>query len=113
MAKSAPQKPNGIPSSFRLAGHTVTVKMIAEKDWADDEVAGYWNSQNLTISVPDWFSESRVQQIFCHELVHAILHTMDERKLNDNEKFVDVFGSLLHQVWTTVEMGQAASRKHK
>ena len=37
------------------------------------------------------------------ELVHAILHNMGEDDLNDNEKFVDVFGSLLHQVWVSIK----------
>lgn len=95
--------PNLIPKHFKLAGHTVTVRLVPEKDWHDDEVVGNWNAQNLTISIPDWFNESRTQQIFCHELVHAILHTMDETRLNDNEKFVDVFGSFLHQVWKTID----------
>ena len=103
MASSALTKPKAIPSSFQLAGHTVTVRMVAEKDWTDDEVVGYWNSQNLTITVPAWFNESRTQQIFCHELVHSILHSMCEEKLNGNEKFVDLFGSFLHQVWTSIK----------
>ena len=92
-----------IPKSLRLMGHTITVKIVPEKDWSDDETVGFWNSQNLTISVLDGLDPQRTQQIFCHELVHAILHNMGEIKLNGNEKFVDVFGSLLHQAWTTVE----------
>lgn len=102
-----------IPSSFKLAGHTVTVRLVPENEWADDEVVGNWNSQNLTISVPGWFNASRTQQIFCHELVHAILSTMDEGKLNENEKFVDVFGSFLHQVWTTMESPKQARNRAK
>jgi len=92
-----------VPRSFRLMGHTITVKVVPESKWADDETVGFWNSQNLSISVLGGLSETRTQQIFCHELVHAILHEMGESKLNDNEKFVDVFGSLLHQVWITIK----------
>lgn len=92
-----------IPKSFKLMGHTITVKIVPEKDWADDETVGFWNSQNLTISVLGGLNEGRTQQIFCHELVHAILHSMAEDDLNGNEKFVDVFGSLLQQAWSTIK----------
>jgi hypothetical protein len=84
-------------------GHTITVRVVKERDWSDDDTVGFWNSQNLTISVLDGLSESRTQQIFCHELVHAILSCMGEEKLNCNEKFVDLMGSLFHQVWTSCE----------
>lgn len=99
-----------IPRSFKLMGHTVTVHIVPEKDWADDETVGFWNSQNLSISVLGGIGDQRQQQIFCHELVHAILHSMGEEKLCSNEKFVDVFGSLLHQVWTTIEGEKPATK---
>ena len=92
-----------IPKSFSLMGHTVKVKIVPEKDWADDDTVGFWNSQNLTISVMGGLDDQRTQQIFCHELVHAILHSMAEEELNSNEKFVDLFGSILHQVWVTIK----------
>jgi hypothetical protein len=92
-----------IPKKFCLMGHTITVKVVPEKEWADDETVGFWNSQNLTISVLGGLDDQRTQQIFCHELVHAILHCMAENDLNDNEKFVDVFGSLLHQAWGSIK----------
>ena len=103
MARQAPTKPNVIPRSFQLAGHKVTVKIVPEKDWSDDETVGFWNSENLTISVPMGLDDQRTQQVFCHELVHAILHTMGENRLNGNEKFVDLFASLLHQVWVSIK----------
>lgn len=92
-----------VPKSFRIAGHKVKVSIVPEKNWSDDETVGFFNSQNMTISLLDGIGPQRTQQIFCHEVVHAILHTMAEEKLCSNEKFVDLFGSLLHQVWTTVE----------
>ena len=92
-----------IPKSFQLMGHTVIVNLVPEKDWSDDDAVGFWNSQNLSISILAGIGDQRTQQIFCHELVHAILHSMGEIKLNENEKFVDVFGSLLHQAWVTIE----------
>ena len=92
-----------IPKSFNLMGHTITVKRVKEKDWSDDDAVGFWNSQNSTISVLDGLGDDKTQQIFCHELVHAILSNMAEDDLNNNEKFVDVFGSLLHQAWSSIK----------
>lgn len=43
------------------------------------------------------------EQTFLHELTHHILHAMGETKLNDNEKFVDMFSGFLHQALTTME----------
>ena len=92
-----------IPKSFNLMGHTITVKRVKEKDWSDDDAVGFWNSQNSTISVLDGLGDDKTQQIFCHELVHAILSNMAEDDLNNNEKFVDVFGSLLQQFWSSIK----------
>lgn len=38
-----------------------------------------------------------ISQTFYHELTHAILDSMKEHDLSSNEKFVDLFGALLHQ----------------
>jgi predicted SprT family Zn-dependent metalloprotease len=48
-------------------------------------------------------SQAGVEQTFCHELTHSILYAMGELKLYANEKFVDLFGHLLHQALTTQE----------
>lgn len=92
-----------IPKQLQLMGHALSVKIVPAKNWSDDDAMGFFNSQNMTISVIAGLDAQRTQQIFCHELVHAILHCMGEEKLNCNEKFVDVFGSLLHQAWTSVK----------
>ena len=92
-----------IPKKFQLMGHTINVRIVPHKEWADDETVGFWNCENMTISVRAGLGDSHTQQIFCHELVHAILANMGEDELNSNEKFVDVFGSLLHQAWTTTK----------
>lgn len=48
-------------------------------------------------------SEQQQEHTFYHELVHAILDTMGEEELSDNEKFVDIFSGLLHQSIKTSE----------
>ena len=53
--------------------------------------------ESATCELPESFKE----QVFYHELVHAILGTMYEKELCDNEKFVDLFASLLQQALDT------------
>lgn len=90
-----------IPKSFDLMGTRVTVNFIPRDQWSDDEAVGFWNSENLTISLIEGLDQQRAEQVFFHELTHAILYSMAEYKLNDNEKFVDLMGSLIHQFWAS------------
>lgn len=103
MVRIRPRRTEVIPKSFSLMGLTYTVSLVKEKDWADDESVGFCNFEQQLISVFAGVSDAEKQQTFCHELVHCILNRMGEHDLNDNEKFVEVFGSLLHQVWTTIK----------
>lgn len=48
-----------------------------------------------------------IEQAYLHELVHWILHTMGEEELRSNEKFIDVFASLLHQALVMAEYDDA------
>lgn len=84
-------------------GTEFRVRVVPEKDWPDDETLGFCNLEQNTVIVRGDLPDVEKQQVFCHELVHAILHKMNEHKLNDNEKFVDLFGSLLHQAWVTIK----------
>lgn len=92
-----------IPKSFELMGATYKVILTDVKDWPDDEAVGFCNFLNQQILIYTAVSESQQEQTFFHELVHCILDKMGEQRLNDNEKFVDVMGSLLHQVWKSIK----------
>lgn len=43
---------------------------------------------------------------FFHELTHAILFTMGENELSENERFIEGFANLLHQYVKTVKYGK-------
>lgn len=45
--------------------------------------------------------ENLVEQTIYHEVVHAILESMGENILSENDKFVQNFALLLHQFETT------------
>lgn len=83
-------------------GAEFQVRVVPEKHWPDDETLGFCNLEQNTVIIFGGLPDIEKQQVFCHELVHAILHKMAEYELNDNEKFVDMFGSLLHQAWTSI-----------
>lgn len=95
-----------IPKSFKQFGQEIKIgykKTLSDKhgSWGkcyydineielqDNECAG--------IPLPT----TKVEEIFCHELVHFILYYAGEQELRNNEQFVDVFSGLLHQALTT------------
>ena len=96
-----------IPKRFRLYGHVIEVVdeplldsrhgNIGEARYTRNEIA--LQPECVSFSRPDTYRE----QVFCHELVHWILHEMFENELRSNEKFVDNFASLLHQAFTSME----------
>ena len=47
------------------------------------------------------FSKDERSNTFWHELTHAILHDMGEKRLNNNEQFVSDFADRLHQAIKT------------
>ena len=102
-----------IPSSFQLMGQTLLVWVIPEKKWTDDNAVGMYLPQRCEIVIRGNLPPQSMQQAFCHELTHAILGAMGKDELSRDEAFVDVFGSLLHQAWTTVEFGHKAQKKAK
>ena len=104
-----------IPKRFKLLGHTIEVienrKMLNERGWTG---AAYYDECRLELLPTSDFKlvpESKAQQTFCHELSHflsyyagaAVNHKLGGDYLHQNEEFVDLLGSLLHQALTTME----------
>lgn len=91
-----------IPKSFELAGQHIAVvhKELLANDTSCDGYAIY-NAQEIQLKTgmkPDYEGF-----VFCHELVHHILNQMGESELRNNEKFVNGFGTFLHQALKTME----------
>lgn len=64
-----------------------------------DESKIYIQDETLNIKR----SESSIELTVYHEIVHAILDTLGEHDLSQNEKFVKKFSMLLHQFEKTKE----------
>jgi hypothetical protein len=100
-----------IPSKLTLMGHTITVHVIAPKDWKHKDCVGLFDPVNHLIAVKK-MRPSLMAHVFAHELTHAILSVMSH-ELYDNEQFVDTFGGLLAQALTTGEPAAPIRRKRK
>lgn len=96
-----------IPKKFKLFGTTIDI-VWDNKRLNDKECYGLWNYGNNEITLSstqgiEKLSEDRIKDAYYHEKIHAILDTMNENELSNNEKFVDVFGKLLRQSDETAE----------
>jgi Zn-dependent peptidase ImmA (M78 family) len=99
-----------IPKTVQLMGHTIRVHVISKRDWEAlsekypdiEDAVGYWSPKDGVILIKRQV-RSQMLHTMAHELCHAILDTMSETRLSDNEKFVDTFGGLLAQAWETAK----------
>lgn len=96
-----------IPKSFKLFATEWRV-VWDDKRMEDQKAYGLCDYGQSLITLTDKdgvreLSEGIILDCFYHEKVHAILDTMHERELSENEKFVDLFAKLLRQSDETAE----------
>ena len=89
-----------IPKQIELAGNTIKIKVM--NDIEMDGAVGLSKFNQNEILVRRKLDGELIpidirSQTYAHELVHFILHVMNEHEVNNNEKFVDTFGQLLYQ----------------
>lgn len=83
--------------SFKILGKTV--KIVYSKDLEDKrDCLGLWEDDKCRITIQQDLPQGQKEHTLWHEITHCILDSMGEEKLSKNEKFVDLFGGLLHQV---------------
>lgn len=98
-----------IPKSFTLLAKTINVKQASKKCTKLNKYGAYYSTLNKILLADSLIVDNQeiklpkdnIEHTFLHEATHAILQAMGEDELNDNEKFVDTFSGLLHQVLTT------------
>jgi len=87
-----------IPTHFKVGGQQMEVRRVER---SDDNCMGICHTTCGIIEIADVVnkqdkqSDSSKVNTFYHELTHAILKTMGESELNENEKFVCCFSSFL------------------
>lgn len=94
-----------IPKSFKLFGRTVSVIIVPGLVAREDArgVSSYRLQQIQLEPLGEVNLIENQEQTFCHELIHWLLFALGEGELGNNEKFVDLMGSALHQALTTME----------
>lgn len=90
-----------IPKQFQLFASTINV-VFDNKRMDDVNAYGLAEYSELKITLSDKsgidnISRDRILDCYYHEKVHMILFAMNEKELNSNERFVDVFAKLLRQ----------------
>ena len=91
-----------IPKAFTLGGTRITTEYKAQVDEHNTLAGAACYDDQKVVLLSTMVGDHR-EQVFCHELVHHILHKMGESKLRGNEQFVDVFSTFLHQYLKTAE----------
>ncbi len=96
-----------IPKKFKLFGQTITVKYQEDLEHINGSIGeARYRCNNIILQKANKTYPSprtKVEQCFCHEVVHHMLQALRERELSLNEQFVDRLGSILHQFLTTSE----------
>ena len=89
---------NKIPNKFTVGGQDINVKQVelCENSDLGNIILGQGEIQ-IANFVTRGVEQSYTSKLntFYHELTHAILKTMGEYELNNNERFVCSFSSLL------------------
>ena len=95
-----------IPKSFQILGHTVKIEHKDFVDYGVNEGCCEHLKLRIEIAKKDLkgnVPESVQEHTYLHEITHMILDSMGEDELSSNEKFVDTFSGLLHQVLKTAK----------
>ena len=94
-----------IPRRFQLFAHDITVEYDKNLS-VRDQYVGRSTPQLCKIVLQPangGITRTQVEQTYFHELVHIILNNMERDDLSGDERFVDVFASLLLQATVTSE----------
>lgn len=90
------------PKSFTLGGILYPVRYVKEVS-DDPNLNGMAFLDKHRIDLLASLDDDLAGQVFCHELIHSILGVMGEDEINSNERFVDLFGTFLHQALKTMK----------
>jgi hypothetical protein len=107
--------PFPIPKSFFLFGQEYTIEWV-ESLVQKAGAVGQSRARDHCIQLqPNREAcprpESDIEETYFHELTHTVLVAMGRDDLSEDEKFVDIFASLLHQSFVTSEYPKARGRK--
>ncbi len=109
-----------IPESFQCLGHTVEVRLVDNQELMkqnekqgvtlglDESLYGLYDHAEKIIYLSTEQSQSSLEQIWFHELVHCILEHTGNSDLSDDETFVDLTAEVLYQILKTLKFTKAS-----
>lgn len=105
-----------IPKRFKLLGRTIEVvdnpRLFQERNWNGAACYEEGKIELQPICEVNRMSACKAEQVFCHEFAHFLLYFAGAAVNHDlkgggyihnNEEFVDLLGSCIHQALTTME----------
>lgn len=97
-------RPDGIPKSFQLAGHKITVVTVPKSKWKYKHAVALWMPNEHRIEINAALKGTARQQAFMHEAFHAVLDVAGYgNTLSQDEEFVDRIAHLLQQMMCTFD----------
>lgn len=85
-----------IPKTIKLFGRTIKIKMVVKVNQENTHLGEYLHDDGI-IKIKKGLSQEDTEQVYLHELIHAIFLSLGKESLSDDEPLVDTFASLLHQ----------------
>jgi hypothetical protein len=90
-----------IPSRVTLFGITYKVSVISADEWEETpDAVGYVLPHRALICIKKGEPQIMLQTYY-HEVAHIMMHLMGREKLDKDESFIDLLGSLIHQATIT------------
>jgi len=89
--------------SFKIGAKEFTVALTQD---ALGEYTGICKSDELLIKISEGYPDKVQEQALWHEIVHCILFELGETELDENERFVQSFSLLLHQVLESIVLSE-------
>lgn len=86
-----------IPDTIQLGGLTITTVYMNDLVPADGVYGTTDYKGQKIILYTKGMHHEHLCQLYIHELTHWILFVMNEHKLKNNEKFVDLFAHFYYQ----------------
>lgn len=95
-----------IPKKFSVGALDYKVEIVENLRYGEE--FGHWDGTTCTIRIAktaggEPLSDRRKEQTFFHELIHAVLDSIGEDELNENEQFIDAFSNALSHAFNSME----------
>lgn len=95
-----------IPKRFKLFGQTIKVEISTNyEDKEGSQGVAYFNKNHIVIQCSKALKRpnSRMEQLYLHEMFHIIFNELNYSRDIFNEQTIDQIASALHQILITSE----------